>query len=90
MLRHSSQDIFGKGQLMTSHSGNALSVFYTGKGDNTHAQKIVQQSTTEDYDSWGRANDVVFSAIPSDRPAAPSITKVSHSLERDQACNLTL
>ncbi|KAL1610540.1 hypothetical protein SLS60_002209 [Paraconiothyrium brasiliense] len=61
------------------HNGNAITVFYSGKGDNTHAQKIVQQTTTENYDSWDNAVDVVTSQFQSDRPAAPSIAKIANN-----------
>lgn len=63
-----------------SYSGNSITVFYTGSGDKTHAQKIVQKTTTEDYDSWGTVVDVVASQFSSDEPAAPSIAKARLSL----------
>ncbi|KAK3214577.1 hypothetical protein GRF29_19g626999 [Pseudopithomyces chartarum] len=58
-------------------NGDDITVFYAGKGDRTHAQKIVQQTTGGDYDSWGNAADVVASQSQTDRPSAPSVAKIS-------------
>ncbi|KAJ4349677.1 uncharacterized protein N0V89_008294 [Didymosphaeria variabile] len=61
------------------YNGDAITVFYSGNGDNTYAQKIVQQTTTENYDSWDNAVDVVASKFRTDRPAAPSIAKIANN-----------
>ncbi|KAF9729930.1 BNR/Asp-box repeat protein [Paraphaeosphaeria minitans] len=61
------------------HNGDSITVFYTGAGDKTHAQKIVQQTTTENYDSWDDPVDVVTPQFPSDQPAAPSIAKIANN-----------
>ena len=58
-------------------------MFYAGKGDKTHTQKIVQQTTTDDYDSWENAADVVASQFQTDRPSSPSVAKVNSWLFRD-------
>jgi hypothetical protein len=53
-----------------------LMVYYTDQRDVKHAQKIVHQTTTGDFDSWGPVVDDVTSQSYADRPGAATVAKL--------------
>jgi hypothetical protein len=57
-----------------SQSDDKLIVYYSDQRDPKHGQKLVQQTTTTDFDSWGAVIDVVVSSKYSDRPGMLVVT----------------
>lgn len=56
-----------------------MTIYYSDQRDAQHSQKIVQQTTSDDYDSWGSAIDVVATQFKEDQPGVPTATKVHKS-----------
>ena len=57
-------------------SGGSTTLYYSTQTDPQHAQKIVQQTTNGDFDSWGTAIDVVALNFRDDKPGMTTATKV--------------
>ena len=61
-------------------SDDRLSVYYSDQRDPKHGQKLVQQTTEGDLDSWEDPVDVVASDTYEDRPGMLVVTKVCSCL----------
>lgn len=55
-------------------------MYYSTQQDPQHSQKIVQQTTADDFDSWDTAIDVVASQFHDDRPGMSTVAKVLYGL----------
>jgi hypothetical protein len=60
----------------TDNRDGKLTVYYTDQRDVKHAQKIVHQTTTGDFDSWGPVVDDVTPQSYTDRPGAATVAKL--------------
>ncbi|KAF2679768.1 glycoside hydrolase family 93 protein [Lentithecium fluviatile CBS 122367] len=60
-------------------SGKKITVYYTDQRSTQRASKLVQQTTTDYYGSWGSAIDAVVSQFATDRPGTPTVAKVPSS-----------
>lgn len=63
-------------EIDLSFSGDRLSVYYSDQRDPKHGQKLVQQTTEGDFDSWGPVVNMVASDTYEDRPGMLIVTEV--------------
>lgn len=51
-------------------------MYYSDQRDPKHGQKLVQQTTEGNFDSWGPVADIVASETYEDRPGMLIVTEV--------------